>query len=134
DADFTLKSSDGVLFKVHSPILKLSSVFFRDLLAMPRDPLDVGMPVEIAEKSDVLEALLRIIYPHDSTPPKPMILEFMCTLQKAAEKYEMHYVTSYIRKEVMVRDDDPVALYTLALRSGWKDIARYASVQALRLS
>lgn len=66
DADLVLVSSDGVLFRVHSLVLKLASQFFRDMFTIPRDVKESESqePIPMAEREPVLEALLGLIYPN----------------------------------------------------------------------
>jgi hypothetical protein len=59
DADITFKSSDGVLFKIHSKYLEATSAGFT---APPFVETDQE-PVLLQEPSEVLEILFRFIHP-----------------------------------------------------------------------
>ncbi|THG95434.1 hypothetical protein EW145_g7959, partial [Phellinidium pouzarii] len=99
DADITLESSDGVRFRVHSLILRLSSEVFAGMIAIPRVPSHEstkGDIVHLTEKSDITLALLDSIYPRRS-PPQLEPFSFVLRLATAADKYDIFDVTSRIR-------------------------------------
>jgi hypothetical protein len=68
DADLVFASSNGVLFKAHSLVLRLASSFFRDMLTIPRDAHETESfePIPVAENGQVFEAFLALIYPSGS--------------------------------------------------------------------
>jgi len=68
DADFIIRSSDGVDFHVHALLLRLASPIFNDMFALPRTP-DIdetkdGLPiVDLAEDGRTIQILLSSCYP-----------------------------------------------------------------------
>ena len=68
DADFVIRSSDIVNFRVNKLVLAVASPFFRDLLSLPQPPscgesVD-GLPVvQLSEDSELLSALVSMLYP-----------------------------------------------------------------------
>jgi BTB/POZ domain len=67
DANFVIRSSDFVNFKVHKPVLAVASPFFKDLLSLhqPPDSESVdGLPVvQLSEDSELLSTLVSMLYP-----------------------------------------------------------------------
>jgi hypothetical protein len=67
DANFVIRSSDFVNFKVHKHVLAVASPFFKDLLSLhqPPDSESVdGLPVvQLPEDSELLSTLISMLYP-----------------------------------------------------------------------
>ena len=67
DANFVIRSSDFVDFKVHKPVLAVASPFFKDLLSLhqPPDSESVdGLPVvQLPEDSELLSTFVSMLYP-----------------------------------------------------------------------
>jgi len=67
DANFVIRSSDFVDFKVHKDVLAVASPFFKDLLSLhqPPDSESVdGLPVvQLSEDSELLSTLVSMLYP-----------------------------------------------------------------------
>jgi hypothetical protein len=102
DANFILRSSDQVNFRVHKGVLAISSPFFKDLLSLPQPPLDElvdGLPVvQVPENADLLNNLVSLLYP---VPPIiPRSYKKVFALLAACQKYDMVSMQSYIREEV----------------------------------
>jgi hypothetical protein len=73
DANFILRSSDLVDFRVHKSVLATVSPFFKDLLSLPQ-PSDSemvdGLPVvQLSEDSELLNSLISILYPIHTVIP-----------------------------------------------------------------
>ena len=67
DANLIIRSSDYVDFRVHKPVLAMSSPFFKDLLSLPQphdsDTVD-GLPmIQFSEDSELLNCLFSMLYP-----------------------------------------------------------------------
>ena len=67
DANIIIRSSDRVDFRVHKPVLAVSSPVFKDLLSLPQ-PYDSetvdGLPmVQFSEDSELLNSLFSMLYP-----------------------------------------------------------------------
>ncbi|KAG8690460.1 hypothetical protein FRC11_011447 [Ceratobasidium sp. 423] len=105
--DLILKCIDGKAFEVHSVILSIASPVFADMLEV--GSLSAGATVELAESSEMVDLMLKFIYPRQS----PTITSFD-TLHKAlhiAEKYELEDMYGRLRRE-MLQPGSPTSLYT----------------------
>jgi hypothetical protein len=80
DADLTIKSSDGVLFKVHRRNLELLSEGFPG-----EDVKTHNEIVELTETADTLEFLFQYMYPDLHGIP----FQTLASLAEAAEKYRV---------------------------------------------
>jgi hypothetical protein len=126
DADLVIRSSDCVDFRVHKPVLSMSSPFFKDLLSLPQQPdgesVD-GIPVvRLPEGSELLNCLVSMLYPVRTVIPNSY--DKVLYLLAACQKYEMTSVQSLIRSEVK-RGEFPTAkgveaypAYAIASRTG----------------
>jgi hypothetical protein len=74
DANFIIRSSDNVNFRVHKPVLAMASPFFKDLLSLPQpsncEIVDGLSVVRISESSELLNCLVSILYPVHPVKPK----------------------------------------------------------------
>jgi len=104
DADFILRSSDQVNFRVHKSLLSMSSPFFKDLLSLPQPPGDElvdGIPVvQLPENAGLLNSLISFLYP--TRRVKPASYEEVFALLNACQKYDMELIQSLIRDEVRI--------------------------------
>ncbi|ETW80397.1 hypothetical protein HETIRDRAFT_240500, partial [Heterobasidion irregulare TC 32-1] len=96
DADLVVRSSNKVDFHVHKFLLSLASPVFKDILSIPDTTIYSGASVEykdgilvihVAEQRQVLENLLRLVYPTDNG--KLPDLSSVRELFRAMDKYEM---------------------------------------------
>ena len=74
DANFIIRSSDNVDFRVHKSVLAMASPFFKDLLSLPQpsdgESVD-GLPVvQLSENSELLNSLVSMLYPVPTVIPK----------------------------------------------------------------
>ncbi|KAH8111728.1 hypothetical protein DFH11DRAFT_1611518 [Phellopilus nigrolimitatus] len=122
DADITLQSSDGVRFKVHSLILRLSSDVFGGMIAMPQGPASDPTEdiVQLSEDGFIVLCLLDSIYPRRPRPKLALRpLSFVSCFAAVADKYDILDVTTRIRELIQK--------YVLASRHGWSSEARFIS-------
>ncbi|KDQ20466.1 hypothetical protein BOTBODRAFT_308158 [Botryobasidium botryosum FD-172 SS1] len=119
-ADVILRSSDDVQFKVHRLLLVEASPFFRTMfdLPQPSTPLADALPVvDFAEPEQVLDTLLRWIYPWGR---REVLLKSWAHLKgclAAACKYEIVLAVDNI-KEALTKwppelDATPLMVYGL---------------------
>jgi hypothetical protein len=89
DADFVLCSLDGIYYRIHSFILRITSSFFRAMLTLPQQRSDPGetATVTLGETSKVLGVLLRMISGLEI--PKWESLDDVEAVLDAAHKYDM---------------------------------------------
>jgi len=102
DANFIIRSSDLVNFRVHKSILAMVSPFFKDIFSLPQLPdsesVD-GLPlIKLSEDAELLNTLLSMIYPVRVVIPDSY--EKVLNLLAACQKYDMVQVQSSIRTEV----------------------------------
>lgn len=137
DADSVLGSKDGVLFRVHSFVLKTTSGWFRAMFSLPQKPQapdDPTVTVYLDEDAATLEALLRCVC--GLAIPRLDSYDIIESLLFAAEKYDMPGPPSIVRAMVSTPAllADPLRLFVLACRYGWDDVVQHASTQTLALS
>ncbi|KAF8256438.1 hypothetical protein EI94DRAFT_1766819 [Lactarius quietus] len=127
EANLILRSSDRVTFRVHKPVLAMSSPFFEQLLSLPQ-PIDAELVdglqvVELPEDADLLNSLVSLLYP--IPPVIPGSYEKVFALLGACQKYDMEYILSYIRTEIQ-RGTFPAPVAAEAFSA-------YAKASSLRL-
>jgi hypothetical protein len=102
DANFIIRSSDLVNFRVHKSLLAMISPIFQDLLSLPQPSNSEsveGLPmVQLSEDAELLNSLISMIYPVRTVAPTSY--EKVLDLLSACQKYEMVSVQSSIRAEV----------------------------------
>jgi hypothetical protein len=151
EADIVLGSRDGVLFRVPSTTLKMTSSWFRTMFTppqhAPRGPLlssprsaqhNQRIPPEseligLDEDSSTLESLLRMACGLEI--PTLDTWDAVEPVLYAAEKYDMIGPSSIIRALLRTPafTDSPLRLYAAACHFGWTEDARTASTRSLTL-
>jgi hypothetical protein len=88
DANFIIRSSDNVNFRVHKSVLAMASPFFEDLLSLPQpsdgESVD-GLPVvQLSEDSELLNSLISMFYPVHTVMPNSYekVLYLLATCQR----------------------------------------------------
>ena len=84
DSDITFKSSDNVLFKVHTLNIRTHATGF----APPEFPA-LNEIVSLPEHSSTLELLFRFMYPERHPDLECIKFDILEPLAEAAEKYEV---------------------------------------------
>ncbi|KAJ7304813.1 hypothetical protein DFH08DRAFT_1055169 [Mycena albidolilacea] len=131
-ADAILRSSDGVDFYVHRTILSLVSPVFETIFSLPQPELSTALPViDMQESSATLDRALRFFYP--GTHPNAETLDELRGIIDVLMKYDMQSVISvakyYLEKYHALH---PLAVYAIAFRYGWKDVAIAAAKETLK--
>lgn len=85
-ADITLRSSDGVLFKFYRRHLEVHSTVFADAEAFATASMD---PVDLEETSEVLDILLQFMSRQTQPDLTSLDFDILVSLSEAAEKYEV---------------------------------------------
>ncbi|KAF9565896.1 hypothetical protein CPC08DRAFT_683254 [Agrocybe pediades] len=83
-ADVTIRSSDGVLFKLHRANLSATTGAFPGT-----DISTEGVDVQLTEPSVVLEIIFQFIYPQKHPPLKGLTFDVLLQVAEAVEKYEV---------------------------------------------
>ncbi|EIW79748.1 hypothetical protein CONPUDRAFT_33035, partial [Coniophora puteana RWD-64-598 SS2] len=139
DADFILRTSDDVDFRVFKAVLSLASPVFKDMLSLPQPTL-ASSPTEtpvvpISETSTVLEPLLLICYP--SMPPVLETLQGVRALLEIASKYDIACAVQYATTHLTLPhflEANPVSVYCIAACYGIESVARAAARQTLNIA
>ncbi|KAI0255774.1 hypothetical protein BJV78DRAFT_1279015 [Lactifluus subvellereus] len=135
-ADFILRSSDGMNFRVFKTILSLASPIFADMFNIPQptsENLHDGLPfVTLSEDSKTLDLALRHLYPVRS--PTRVELGDARVLAEFARKYQVDALESVILRSLTDSiEDDPVGVYVIAVTYGHKTIGRTTALSTLKL-
>ncbi|KAJ7659554.1 hypothetical protein DFH06DRAFT_1194588 [Mycena polygramma] len=134
--DLILRSSDGIDFHVHRLVLSLASPVFMGMFTFPQPISEPEVPtVQMAESAVVLDGALRFWYP-GAEPPAALTLDGLRkTLEALVMKYDMQFVVPLAKKHLRdFIEDDPVAVFAIACRHEWRDVALDAARSSLRLS
>jgi len=139
DGDIVLRASSQPDtkhdFRVHKFILSLASPVFEDMLAFPQPPDQTSdehlqLPVvDVPEPPEVLDVILRLIYPGVEPPTitKPSTLSAVLF---AADKYDISSIYSTLKeslKAISSRGCDTLWVYIMASRFNFPDLARQAA-------
>jgi len=138
DGDIILRASpesgSGHDFRVHRFILGLASPVFKEMFSLPQPPAqdqnEEHKPpiVNVAEPPEVLDAILRFIYPGVDLP-KFTSLSIVLALLSAADKYDlasMRPILGDSLKTFLPRDSFEV--YIIACRFGFLEEAKAAAM------
>lgn len=141
EARIILRSCDGILYRMHTFVLRNTSGFFRGMMTLPQSASSIPSTEEtihLDENSAVLAQLLRMISGLEFVPWEqlPNGFEVLESVVDAAYKYEMPGPMATIRATIMSTsylDGVPLIVYTIAARYGWEKEAKIASRATLRL-
>ncbi|KAJ7146998.1 hypothetical protein C8R44DRAFT_691372 [Mycena epipterygia] len=130
DADLTIASSDGVLFKVHRKNLELHSDIFADAANMTQPEHGDGI-VHLLEHSDVLDLLFQYMYRQRQPDLRNVEFDICARLAEAAEKYLVYSAAPATKSRM--RDsivEHPLEVLEYAARHSHTELA----TEAARLS
>ncbi|KAL5492710.1 hypothetical protein ACEPAI_4157 [Sanghuangporus weigelae] len=134
DGDIVLSSSDSVLFRVHSIILKLVSGFFKQMLEIPRVTSENSdEPIPLSEDGKTIALLLDAVYPHYDDAESVRTFEEAWAVTRAAEKYDMPSALESLRVRISRNPhlrQHAVQLYALACHCNWEDIIQTSAENA----
>ncbi|KAJ6461895.1 hypothetical protein C8R47DRAFT_103744 [Mycena vitilis] len=131
--DAILRSRDGADFYIVQAILSLVSPVFATMFRLPQPDTTPEIPVvDMDEDATTLDRVLRFIYPaaypiFDSLDDLRHIIELViakydmqCEVPKAQQCLERYCAS------------DPLGVFTVACKYGWKDIALAAAKESLK--
>ncbi|KAJ7198011.1 hypothetical protein GGX14DRAFT_470686 [Mycena pura] len=123
DADITICSSDGVLFKLHRKNLELHSDIFANAANTTR-PENGDEIVHLSERSDVLDLLFQYMYRQRQPDLQPVEFEVCTRLAEAAEKYLVYSAApaAHLRLRASVVKH-PLEVLDYAARHNYNDLA-----------
>ncbi|KAF8806175.1 hypothetical protein BYT27DRAFT_7224490 [Phlegmacium glaucopus] len=141
DADVILQTTDEGFtneFCVHRCILAAASPFFHDMFTLPQGditPADERPIIPVSESSNVLDTLLRLVYPI----PDPAISSFeaLTPVLGAAIKYDFMTVVHSLRKLLIsphFLQISPIRVYALACRYDLEEEMNIASRYTLSMN
>jgi len=128
DGDVVLRSSDGQDFKVHSIVLREASPFFRDMFRLPKASSNSAAyaPILMTETTNVLNDLLRWIYPTNTAPTVDRISHAL-DLLRAVEKLQIEsHVVKGALNAYIVAQSHPLRAWALAARFGYTEARKDA--------
>lgn len=137
DADLTLRTPDGTTFNVYSRILAIASPVFHDMFTLPQPP-NAGSPatVDVSETREVMEVLLRLIYPIEDPPIDTLSL--LGDTLVAAHKYDMKSACQSLARLLVFppksMKEQPIRVYAIACRYGLDEAAKLASSYTLHVN
>ncbi|KAI0724498.1 hypothetical protein C8T65DRAFT_626689 [Cerioporus squamosus] len=134
DGDLVLRSRDDTFFRVSRETMSRASPWFRTMLSLPQsspggEPVE---PISMDESADLLAGLLSIISGIELL--KADDFDYLESLLRVAEKYEMLMVTSTVRLALFsptINVPSPIRLYGIACRMAWEKEAKLASTRTL---
>ncbi|KAJ6572816.1 hypothetical protein DFH09DRAFT_982127 [Mycena vulgaris] len=132
-ADFILRSSDGAEFYVHRMILSLVSRFFETALGLPQPQGTPAIPaMDMDEDAVTLDRLLRFFYPA-TQPTIASMDELRELIELLLDKFLMESliptVKQHLEKYVV---DQSLAVFSVAFKYSWKDVAMAAATESLK--
>lgn len=98
DSDMTIRSSDGILFKVHRKNLEAHSEVFSAGEGIINHPGDI---VEMEERSEVLELFFQYFYRQRQPELSDLPFSTLADLAEAVEKYEVFSAMTICRDHML---------------------------------
>ncbi|KAJ7445269.1 hypothetical protein FB451DRAFT_68208 [Mycena latifolia] len=134
-ADVILRSSDGIDFRVHRVVLSLASPFFKQMFSLPQPTVEPEVPtIPVTESAAALDRALRFWYPGAGPVVGQTLDELRDTLESLIMKYDVQSVVPFAKQQLRgYLDNDTVAVYAIAWRHQWKDLAQEAARKTLTL-
>ena len=138
DGDVILRSTHPTGsrdFRVHKLFLSYASPVFRDMFKLPQpsSPASEVDIVDLVDPPQVLELILRFIYPC----PSPVIsdLTLLPEVLILADKYDIEVVRSGLRPSLTnLAKTEPLRAYAIACRLGLEDEMKIASSHTLSIN
>ncbi|KAJ6497276.1 hypothetical protein C8R45DRAFT_124078 [Mycena sanguinolenta] len=132
DADLTVCSSDGVLFKVHRQTLETHSGVFAGAADATR-PENGDEVVDLTEPASVLDVLFQFMYTTAHQPDlRTVDFSTLSDLTEAAEKYMVYSVLKFCRLQMEASIfTHPLEVFVYALRHDHVHLANEAVQQSM---
>lgn len=134
DADLIIRTSDGIDFCVHTPVLSVASPVLNGILSnrmgIISDP-DGRQVLRLPEKSDTIEPLLKLCYP--VSRPQLRSLRQIRDVLNAATNYDIQVVGEMLETRLVAYAEQfPLQVYAIACRNNLENTARTAADYAVR--
>ncbi|PBK69218.1 hypothetical protein ARMSODRAFT_180908 [Armillaria solidipes] len=139
-ADLILRSSDGVDFYVHKPLLSLASPIFRDMfdIGQATQTFQDGIPVvQMSEDNNVLHKLLVWCDPRSVPLPEQFTIDDISRVLSLTDKFMMEGIAGRVARMLLSEyvEKQPAHVYALAYRrrGSWgAELMRAAAWQTLK--
>ncbi|TRM66512.1 hypothetical protein BD626DRAFT_609066 [Schizophyllum amplum] len=134
EADAVLCSREGTLYRVPSIVLKMTSGFFRSVLALPPPAHSSERPIPIAEPDQVVTTLLKLMCDGLEIAPWSS-LSAIGDVLALAEVWETPGPISVIRTAITAPGllAEPLRVFSIAQQFGWAMEAQTAARATLTL-
>lgn len=99
-SDLSLRSVDGIIFKVHRNKLTANSDIFEGMFESSHDD---GHPIQLTERADILEGFLRFFYGDLYPVVDSWSLEFLTDMAECSYKYEVALIRDVIHRVMFIR-------------------------------
>ncbi|KAF9653778.1 hypothetical protein BDM02DRAFT_3107773 [Thelephora ganbajun] len=134
DADLIIRTSDGIDFCVHTPVISVASPVLNEILntrmGIISDP-DGRQVLRLPEKSDTIEPLLRLCYPVPRPPLRS--LRQIRDVLNAATSYDIQVIGEMLETRLVTYAEQfPLQVYAIACRNVLENAARTAAEYAVR--
>ncbi|KAJ7189081.1 hypothetical protein C8R46DRAFT_935302 [Mycena filopes] len=131
NADLTISSSDGVLFKVHHRNLEVHSPVFASAESSTR-PENGQEVLKLSESSETLELLFQFMYAQPQPDVQELEFPSIAGLVEAAEKYEIYAALPPCRAQMKdFVTVHPVEVLLYAIRHNHTDLANESALQSM---
>ncbi|KAJ7023351.1 hypothetical protein C8F04DRAFT_1011484, partial [Mycena alexandri] len=132
DADITIASSDGVLFKLHRKNLEFHSDIFANAADTTQRDSDssAGDILHLSERADVLDLLFQYMYRQPQPVLKDVQFDVCAGLAEAAEKYIVYSAAPATKLRMRQADsvaEHPLEVLNYAARHNHKELADEAA-------
>ncbi|EPT03045.1 hypothetical protein FOMPIDRAFT_1078218, partial [Fomitopsis schrenkii] len=140
-ADLVLHTCDGVEFRVHSDLLRISSPYFDSVLSYAPSGQGVFevdhsgriVALTLPEHSRIIATILQYVYPVER-PGAAADAQAASLLLKAAMKYEFINAIAPLQAGFLeYADIHPTAVFAIACAHHWATEARRAAIASMRL-
>ncbi|KAI0794285.1 hypothetical protein C8Q74DRAFT_1247801 [Fomes fomentarius] len=143
DAEVVLSTSDNMQFRVYKSVIELASPVLASKLAgvPPSSERRFSLPnpvrkLTVPESSQVVSALLSILYPTDERLPTDLHTLYLALI--AARDYQIQKAICVLQHTLTARKNDksvaPELLYAIACRCNLHELASAAAKRTLRTS
>ncbi|KAJ7288940.1 hypothetical protein C8J57DRAFT_1281639 [Mycena rebaudengoi] len=133
DADITISSSDGVLFKLHRKHLEVHSDIFADAenATLPvKDDI-----VQLSESSDILNLLFQYMYRQPQPDLRALDFRLVSGLAEAVDKYIVYSaLPSLFHKMKESIDDHPLEVLAYSWKHKYDELANEAGPKSMSKS
>ena len=134
DADLVIRTSDGIDFCVHTPVISVASSVLNGIISTKMGIIpdsDGRQVLRLPEKSDTIEPLLKLCYP--ITRPPLRSLRQIRDVLNAATSYNIQVIGEMLETRLVTYAEQfPLQVYAISCRNNLENAARTAADYAVR--